>query len=180
VQRRCHSLCPYALGVTAASTEPPFPVAGHDLRRLDRRVTTAWWIALAMWLVVIVAVGLGVGVLTRSTAPLVLGLSVAGAVLLGGAIMIPLRYARYRYAFGPEALELQRGIWWRTRAAVPYHRIQHVDIEQGPLQRRLGLVSLHLRTAAASSIGRLPGLAADEADVLRGWLITRSGSADGA
>jgi uncharacterized protein len=163
-----------------ASPEPPFALGGEDLRRLDRRVTTAWWFALAIWLGVIVAVGLATSAVTGSILPLLLGLAAAAGLAAVGAVVIPLRYARYRYAFGAEALELQRGIWWRTRAAVPYHRIQHVDIEQGPIQRRLGLVSLQLRTAAASSIGGLPGLAADEADVLRVWLVSRSGSADGA
>ncbi len=104
----------------------------------------------------------------------------AGLGLLFGSLLLGRRYASWRYRFGPDALELEYGVWWHTSSAVPYQRIQQVEIEHGPLQRRLGLVGLSLRTASASSLGSLPGIAEAEAGALRSWLLRRAGADDGA
>lgn len=81
------------------------------------------------------------------------------------------RYRHWSYRIGDAALELRRGVWFRTSAAVPFHRIQQIDVEQGPIQRRSGVVTLRLRTAAAMSEGTVPHLASDEADGLRTRLL---------
>lgn len=81
------------------------------------------------------------------------------------------RYRHWSYRIGDTALELRRGVWFRTSAAVPFHRIQQIDVEQGPIQRRSGVVTLRLRTAAAMSEGTVPHLASDEADGVRARLL---------
>ncbi len=147
-----------------------------------------------VWLGGAVLSGAAVGVAVASVAAVVVDPGVAGwlvRLLLGlvagtglgllyGALLLDRRYASWRYRFGAEALELEYGIWWRTSSAVPYQRIQQVEIEHGPLQRRLGLVALSLRTASATSIGSLPGIAEAEAGALRSWLLRRAGADDGA
>jgi uncharacterized protein len=115
--------------------------------------------------------------LARGALALAFGLGVA---MLRGLVLVGRRYERWRYRFGEEALEIEQGIWWRTSSAVPYQRIQQVEIEHGPVERRLGLVGLALRTASASSLGSLPGVAESEAVALRGWLLRRAGHDDGA
>jgi membrane protein YdbS with pleckstrin-like domain len=83
------------------------------------------------------------------------------------------RYRHWSYRIGDTALELRRGVWFRTSAAVPFHRIQQIDVEQGPIQRRSGVVTLRLRTAASMflSEGTVPQLASDEADGVRARLL---------
>lgn len=112
-----------------------------------------------------------------------LAMCVGGGAVLGlltGLVAVPLRYRAWRYRFGPDALELQQGIWWRTVAAVPYQRIQQVEVEHGPLQRRLGMVSLSLRTASAMPLGTIPGIDRAEAADVRKVLLRRAGRDDGA
>jgi len=81
------------------------------------------------------------------------------------------RYRHWHYRIGDEALELRRGVWFRSSASVPFHRIQQIDVEQGPLQRRHDVVTLHLRTASAVGSGTVPLIAATEADLLRERLL---------
>ncbi len=100
--------------------------------------------------------------------------------LLVGLVAAPMRYRSWRYRFGEHALELQHGVWWRALAAVPYQRIQQVEVEHGPLQRRLGMVSLSLRTASAMSLGTIPGVGEAEATDVRRVLLQRAGLDDGA
>jgi membrane protein YdbS with pleckstrin-like domain len=56
-------------------------------------------------------------------------------------------------------LEIQKGVWWQHRITVPRDRVQHVDVEQGPLMRRYGLAKVIVHTAGthAPTI-ELPGL----------------------
>ncbi|MDY6052141.1 MAG: PH domain-containing protein [Rothia sp. (in: high G+C Gram-positive bacteria)] len=57
------------------------------------------------------------------------------------------------------------GLLFRSVTAVPYGRIQYVDVSSGPLQSALSLASVEVKTAANSII--IPGLAKSDADQLR-------------
>jgi membrane protein YdbS with pleckstrin-like domain len=107
---------------------------------------------------------------------LLLGLVPAALV----ALFVTRRCRSWRYRFGDDALEVHYGVWWRTLAAVPYQRIQQVEVEHGPLQRRFGVVSLALRTASVTSLSKLPGIAVDDAETVRRMLLQRAGRDDGA
>jgi len=90
------------------------------------------------------------------------------------------RYRAWSYRFGPESLELRRGVWWHVATSVPYHRIQQVDVNEGPIQRHYGMVELRLRTASAGTDCSLPGVPQADADELRAWLAARAERDDGA
>jgi membrane protein YdbS with pleckstrin-like domain len=100
------------------------------------------------------------------------------AVLGLGGLLVqlypPARYRRWRWRLGELALELRRGVVVRRSDAVPYFRIQQIDVEQGPLDRLLGLSTLQVTTAAASGSVQLPGLPADDAPRIRHELLTRA------
>lgn len=70
-----------------------------------------------------------------------------------------LEHRHLRWRLNAVGLEIQKGVWWQHRITVPRDRIQHVDVEQGPLMRRYGLAKLILHTAGthAPTI-ELPGL----------------------
>jgi membrane protein YdbS with pleckstrin-like domain len=75
-------------------------------------------------------------------------------------------------------LELQHGVVVRATSLVPYHRIQQIDLHRGPLERFLSLSTLVLRTASATTDARLPGIAAEHAELLRHELLARAGVDD--
>lgn len=108
---------------------------------------------------------------------LAVGVGIGALIAL---VAVPMRHRAWRYRFGEHALELQHGVWWRSLAALPYQRIQQVEVEHGPLQRRLGMVSLSLRTASAISLGTIPGIGEAEATDVRQALLQRAGLDDGA
>ena len=77
-------------------------------------------------------------------------------------------YRRWGYDMGDEQLRVLRGFLWRTDTIVPFNRIQHIDVAQGPLQRMFGLSTLIVHTAGThNSIVTLPGLATADAEDMR-------------
>jgi membrane protein YdbS with pleckstrin-like domain len=106
----------------------------------------------------------------------------AGVVAAGGLLAafwaVPLRYRRWSYHLGPAALELQHGVLTRRSSTVPYLRVQHIDLTAGPLDRRLDLTTLVIRTASATTDARLPGIDGEEAERLRSTILRRAGLTD--
>ena len=73
----------------------------------------------------------------------------------------------WRYAEREDDLLVGRGVLLRRLTVVPYGRMQLVEVESGPLERRFGIASVKLHTAAATTDARIPGLLPDEAARLR-------------
>ncbi|WDQ14714.1 PH domain-containing protein [Rhodopirellula sp. P2] len=100
------------------------------------------------------------------------------ALILGWAIWIGWIYpkAAHRSAswkISEHGLEIRRGVWWRHRIVIPHSRMQHSDIEQGPLQRMYSLATLVIHTAGTknSSI-QLENLNSESAEQLRDALTS--------
>lgn len=154
-------------------------------RQLHPRVLTLWRLgSLISWLILgLVVVGplaaMAVADWISWWPAIVAGISVLGLACFG-VWYAGLRYRAWQYTFTGDALEMRSGVVFRSISAVPYHRIQQIDVEQGPIQRRLGLVGLRLRTASSGTDGRLPGIATEEAEVLRAELLAKAGQDDGA
>jgi membrane protein YdbS with pleckstrin-like domain len=96
------------------------------------------------------------------------------------AVRVPgRRYAAWRYRVTTDALRLDRGVMFRQESVVPYTRIQHVDTEQGPIERALGLsrVTVHTASGTSSSL-TIPGLAPADAEALRERLAQLAGAVE--
>ncbi len=81
-----------------------------------------------------------------------------------------LRYRYWRYEIRADEADLQHGWLTRTRQLVPMSRIQHVDTRRGPLDRRFGLASVVLYTAAGPAY--IPALANEIAADVRDRIAT--------
>lgn len=75
-----------------------------------------------------------------------------------------------------EDLLVVRGIMFKSLVVVPYGRMQQVDVEVGPLDRRFGIAKVTLHTASVGTDAVLPGLPSDEAARLRDRLASRGES----
>lgn len=97
------------------------------------------------------------------------------AVVLLIAIVVaaftPRRVRAIGYRLRDDDLLVRRGIMFQRFAAVPYGRMQLVDINRGPLARALGLAELRLVTAASASNIAVPGLPMADAEQLRDRLV---------
>jgi len=163
--------------------QPPAPALSSSAseQQLDHRVLTLWRLQRLISLGLIgvpMAVAIAVGL--DMVAPRSVGLAAAGALLAWRLLMAlvwpALLYDSYRYAVRDHDLLVRSGVLWRRWSCVPLGRIQHVDTQQGPMERMLGLSRLAVYTAAGMSAdGVIPGLAEEEAERMRNHLSRRGG-----
>lgn len=113
--------------------------------------TVPFWLTQLTWLLVIPAVVLAIAIVV--------------------AAFTPRRVRAIGYRLRDDDLVVRRGIMFQRFAAVPYGRMQLVDINRGPLARGLGLAELKLVTAAAASNITVPGLPMADAEQLRDRLV---------
>jgi uncharacterized protein len=102
------------------------------------------------------------------------GWVIIGASVVLHGIMALLAARRVRaigYQLREDDLVFRRGIMWQRIVAVPYGRMQLVDITRGPVARALGLAELKLVTAAAVTSVTIPGLVSEDAEELRDRLV---------
>ena len=62
-------------------------------------------------------------------------------------------FPRYRYALGDEGILINRGIWWKYRRTIPYARIQHISVDQGPIEQMFHIYRVNSYTAGTGSMG---------------------------
>ena len=87
------------------------------------------------------------------------------------AVFTPRRVRAMGYRLRDDDLVFRKGIMFLRVVAVPYGRMQLVDINRGPLARALGLSELKFVTAAAATGVVIPGLAEADAEELRDRLV---------
>ncbi len=99
-------------------------------------------------------------------------------VLTLGALFTGLALVRYRhkgYALREHDVAFRNGLFWRKTTVLPFDRVQHAEVTQGPLQRRFKLATLKFFTAGGSSVDlKIDGLLAEEAERLREAVLQRS------
>ena len=80
----------------------------------------------------------------------------------------PRRYQARGYQIGVDRLRVVRGLIFRSDTVVPFGRVQHIDVHQGPIERGYGLATLVLHTAGNHNASvSLPGLGHDDAMAMR-------------
>lgn len=90
------------------------------------------------------------------------GLFVIPVFLLAAFVVIRVPLRRYHargFDMGEDRLRVVRGILFQSDTVVPFGRIQHIDVNQGPLQRAYGIATLTVHTAGTHNASvHLPGL----------------------
>jgi len=162
---------------------PPDPAgdAEDHAHHHERRVIIVWRLAAVVSLLAPVAASSLL--LTLTAPPIVRLVSVLIVMVLAGAIVGPLqraRWAAWRWQVTDVALELQSGVFVRRHVAVPYFRIQQIDVIEGPLERLLELATLTVTTASSGGSVSLPGLARTRAPEIRLMLLDRAAEAAAA
>lgn len=135
---------------------------GHlTAMRISAAITALVGLAIAfavdMWLVWEVKTPLGF-----LTVPVAL-------LLLYYAVVSPgRRFRRWGYAKTDDELHVAHGVLVHTETSVAFHRVQHIDVAQGPIERLCGVWELVLNTSGtANSQIKLPGLSRATAEALR-------------
>ena len=59
----------------------------------------------------------------------------------------PIAHQHTHYRIDEQGIEIRKGVYWRIVINVPRSRVQHIDVSQGPIERRYGLGTLVIYTA---------------------------------
>ncbi|CAN5393634.1 PH domain-containing protein [soil metagenome] len=153
----------------ASTTSRLEPVAG-DWMRVSPKYVVVDLVGSLISAVVMTALSALPWFFTQATWLLALPIVVAviGLVL---AALTPRRVRSIGYQLRDDDLLFRRGLMFQRFVAVPYGRMQLVDINRGPLARALGLSELKLVTAAAASNVTIPGLPEADAEALRDRIV---------
>lgn len=149
----------------------PFDPDDVTWSRVSTRLTAARLIPATITLAVPSVAGT---VLAGSVSPwfwLLAGVPVL--LLVWTALVVPRQVRAIGYAERQDDLLIRKGILFRSLTVVPYGRMQYVDVEAGPLDRRLGLAKVQLHTASVGTDAQIPGLPPQEAARLRDRLASR-------
>lgn len=155
------------------------PVEG-DWQRVSSRLATVRRILIAAATAVAVAAGAVLTVLLddlRWIGPAVVVLAVVAGVT--GFAWAGRNQRSWGYAENVDDLLVTRGVMFKRLVAIPYGRMQYVDVQAGPLHRAFGIATVTLHTASTETAADIPGLRADEATRLRNRL-TELGEGHGA
>jgi hypothetical protein len=160
-----------AVGLGAVLDVPRRVEVAGEWRRVSPKYILVDLIGEAIFALIVIAVAVLWAVLFEQTWQW----WVMGALLLVtalGAAFTPRRIRSIGYQLREDDLLFRRGIMWTRMVAVPYGRMQLIDINRGPVARAFGLAELKFVTASAASAIVLPGLPEDEAEQLRDHLVT--------
>lgn len=177
------------LKVIASSDVPPvLPLSAAELNPPDPQALTLNWLESLIF-ACMVNLGLFVGFLIWA---LMRGEADSWLAIVGGAallLMVGLQwlsavwprweYERSKWRLDARGFEVRKGVLWRHQITVPAARVQHVDVSQGPLQRRYGLATLTIHTAGTQNESvAFEGLSHAVAIELKDRLIVEKEAAD--
>jgi len=101
-----------------------------------------WWISAILW-------------------------GIAAVIVIVRLALVERHYRSWGYVEREDDLYITHGVLFRSLVAVPYGRMQLVEVESGPLERSFGLATISLKTASSETNATIPGLTPDEATRLR-------------
>lgn len=149
---------------------PGLAVGDGAWHQLARPYLAVQLISTGLWILLVAAVAIGFQLFTGALWGWIPA-SVALVVLVVTFAITPRQIRSFGYRLRDDDLVLRRGILFQRVVAVPYGRMQLVDITHGPLDRAFGIAQLKLVTAAAATGVVLPGLTQAGAEELRDTLI---------
>ncbi len=119
-------------------------------------------VGAVIWALVLMVVAASVEAVLRSEVGLPMGVIMIPALLIALFIVIRIPAARYGargFQISCDRLRVVRGIMWHSDTVVPFGRVQHIDVDQGPIERAFNIATLTLHTAGSHNASvRLPGL----------------------
>ncbi len=84
----------------------------------------------------------------------------------------PIDYRYRSFRVNDTGIQICKGVLWRSVMDVPKSRVQHTDVNQGPIERRFGLAHLVIHTAGTISASvKLEGLGRETAVAIRDHLV---------
>jgi len=164
-------------GEAANPARTPAPesnaLAGEaELTKLDPNFVPAMRVeAMFFWVPALIGALIADGALQANEAPVPFGLVSAIVLVFALVFVIRLPARRYQargYHMSADRLRVVRGILWHSDTIVPFGRVQHIDVNQGPVERFFDIATLTVHTAGTHNASvQLPGLKHETATSMR-------------
>jgi uncharacterized protein len=149
----------------AFAPEPAAPDQSLDdgeLTKLHPNYAHALRVQTALMAIPVLIGSLVLEAIMRENALLPPGVIAGPVLLIAIALIIRIpsrRYSARGYQISADRLRVVRGLLFRYDTVVPFSRVQHIDVNQGPLERFFGIATLTLHTAGNHNASvALPGL----------------------
>jgi len=131
------------------------------------------------WLFVILIVGAGIFIRDEN---IPFNLEIIGPVAIGMIVIFRLTtlylgFKRKKYALREKDILYQSGLFWRSNTVIPFNRIQHAEVTQGPIERLFNLSVLRIFTAGGSSSDiNIPGIQPQTANDIKEFILGKTSS----
>ncbi len=90
-------------------------------------------------------------------------------------VAVPIGYRRRAYALRTRDITYKKGWLYKSMITLPFNRIQHTEVSQGPVERKFRLATLKIFTAGGSSSDlAIPGLDQETAQELREFIAGKA------
>lgn len=157
--------------MTAITPWSPNSFTPADPSYFKVKLTTwaiTWGLILLVSLIPVILLATGVEVL--------LWLVILPVLLVVIIALLTLRILRRQvavlgYLEREDDFVVRSGVMWRKQLVIPYGRMQYVEVNSGPLERRYGLCQLTLNTAGAGATAHVYGLPEAQGQLLRERLV---------
>jgi hypothetical protein len=162
---------------TEITKEVPVLPAEKEWRPLAPSARKIFIAVAFFWTFIIALVPTGIVSLAEDDSPRLYFFGMLALALGVASLAAFIAYKRWRNTFwklDEEALHVRRGKMWFKQICVPRSRVQHLDFERGPLERRYGLATLVVHTAGSHERAlRQSGLLLEDAEYLRDVLVPK-------
>lgn len=106
--------------------------------------------------------------------PTLFGLAVL-AIMITTYIITYKGFKKKKYALRDRDVVYQQGLVWRKFTVLPFNRVQHAEVHQGPIERIFDLASLKVYTAGGSSSDlSISGLEIEQAQRMKHFILNKT------
>lgn len=106
------------------------------------------------------------------------GLLILGGILLLCSMICFFEWKGFKFkgfALRENDIAFREGWLWKSTIIVPYNRVQHIEVHQGPIDRLFDLASINIFTAGGSSSDlEIDGLSPEQAANIKSFIIAKT------
>lgn len=148
--------------------DPVFAPPGQEWHPISLRYRTVMVVSTTLgWVITSTIPALFLGLVFQLWWVSAIIWGVAAAIMVTQLLLVNRRVRAWGYALREDDLYVTRGIMFRSLTAVPYGRMQVVEVTAGPLERACRVATLKFVTASPHTDATIPGLPPEEAARLR-------------
>lgn len=90
-------------------------------------------------------------------------------------VMSKMAFQHKGYLLREKDVAYKNGLIWRSITALPFNRVQHCEVSQGPIERYFDLASIKVFTAGGSASDlTITGLTKEKADSMKSYILNKT------